>query len=78
MQGRERALKSAKEIKRVDAAVAWRHLAERKTDKKLDWNFALISSHVDEDERERRLEWFTFVTHDKKAKFEIDLERRLE
>ena len=31
-----------------------------------------------EDERERHLEWFTFVTHDKKAKFEIDLERRLE
>ena len=30
------------------------------------------------DERQRRLEWFTFVTHDKKAKFEIDLERRLE
>ena len=26
----------------------------------------------------RRLERFKFVTHDKKAKFEIDLERRLE
>ena len=30
------------------------------------------------DGREQCLEWFTFVTHAKKAKFKIGLERRLE
>ena len=69
------ALKSTNEIKRFDAAGTWRHLAETDC---VGPEEELPHRTLHMDERQRRLEWFTFVTHDKKAKFEIDLERRVE